>query len=90
MDYYLYDREAKKTTRLFSNRKELEGLPLAPMHSLTLKSRDGLDLVNYLTLPLQSDPDGDGTGSDADDLNFELLSHISPIGWDNVLLNGEY
>ena len=23
-------------------------------------------------------------GSDADDLNFELLSHISPIGWDNV------
>ena len=29
-------------------------------------------------------------GSDADDLNFELLSHISPIGWDNVLLYGEY
>ena len=26
----------------------------------------------------------------ADDLNFELLSHISPIGWDNVLLYGEY
>ena len=25
-----------------------------------------------------------------DDLNFELLSHISPIGWDNVLLYGEY
>ena len=25
-------------------------------------------------------------GSDADDLNFELLSHISPIGWHNVLL----
>ena len=24
-----------------------------------------------------------------DDLNFELLSHISPIGWDNVLLYGE-
>ena len=29
-------------------------------------------------------------GSDADDLNFQLLSHISPIGWDNVLLYGEY
>ena len=29
-------------------------------------------------------------GSDADDLNFELLSHISPIGWDNILLYGEY
>ena len=31
-----------------------------------------------------------GRASDADDLNFELLSHISPIGWDNVLLYGEY
>ena len=29
-------------------------------------------------------------GSDADDLNFELLSHISPIGWNNVLLYDEY
>ena len=30
-------------------------------------------------------------GSDGrTDLNFELLSHISPIGWDNVLLYGEY
>ena len=29
-------------------------------------------------------------GSDADDLNFELLSHISPIGWNNVLLYGQY
>ena len=25
-----------------------------------------------------------------DDLNFELLSHSSRIGWDNVLLYGEY
>ena len=34
---------------------------------------------------------GLGTGSDGrTDLNFELLSHISPIGWDNVLLYGEY
>ena len=30
------------------------------MHSQTIKSRDGLELVSYLTLPKWSDPDGDG------------------------------
>ena len=30
------------------------------MHSLVIKSRDGLDLVSYLTLPPGSDNDGDG------------------------------
>ena len=81
VDYYLYDREAKKAKRLFSNRKELEGIPLAPMHSLTLKSRDGLDLVSYLTLPLQSDPDGDGTPSEP--VPMVLFVHGGPWGRDN-------
>ena len=81
VDYYLYDREAKKATRLFSNRKELEGLPLAPMHSLTLKSRDGLDLVSYLTLPLQSDPDEDGRPSEP--VPMVLVVHGGPWGRDN-------
>ena len=81
VDYYLYDREAKKATHLFSNRKELEGLPLAPMHSLTLESRDGLDLVSYLTLPLQSDPDGDGTPSEP--VPMVLFVHGGPWGRDN-------
>jgi dipeptidyl aminopeptidase/acylaminoacyl peptidase len=30
------------------------------MHPVVIKSRDGLDLVSYLTLPKWSDPDGDG------------------------------
>lgn len=57
--YYFYDRQAKKATFLFTNRKALEGLPLAKMHPQTIKSRDGLDLVSYLTLPFGSDADGD-------------------------------
>ena len=60
VEYYLYEREPRKATRLFSNRKSLEALPLATMHARTLKSRDGLELVSYLTLPRESDPDGDG------------------------------
>lgn len=57
--YYLYDRDAKKARFLFTNRKELEGLPLQKMHPVLIRTRDGLDLVSYLTLP-RNDPDGKG------------------------------
>ncbi|MBL9122644.1 MAG: S9 family peptidase, partial [Planctomycetaceae bacterium] len=56
---YLYDRAAKQATFLFVNRPQLEGLPLAKMHPVVIKSRDGLNLVSYLTLPVGSDTDGD-------------------------------
>jgi dipeptidyl aminopeptidase/acylaminoacyl peptidase len=54
---YLYDRAAKKATFLYTNRKALDGLPLAKMHTPVIKSRDGLSLVSYLTLPVSSDTD---------------------------------
>ena len=57
--YYLYDRPAKKAKFLFTNRKAIEGLPLAKMRPQIIKSRDGLNLVSYLTLPIWSDSDGD-------------------------------
>jgi dipeptidyl aminopeptidase/acylaminoacyl peptidase len=58
--YYHYDRSRRKAEFLFSTRPALEKLALARMHALTLPSRDGQDLVCYLTLPVGSDPDGDG------------------------------
>ncbi|MFC3079160.1 S9 family peptidase [Phenylobacterium terrae] len=57
---YLYDRKAKKLTKLYVTRPALEGAPLAPMHPLEIKTRDGLTQVSYLTLPPGSDADGDG------------------------------
>jgi dipeptidyl aminopeptidase/acylaminoacyl peptidase len=57
--YYRYDRDKKKAEFLFTNTKALEGLPLTKMHPVVIKSRDGLDLVSYLSLPKASDPDGD-------------------------------
>jgi dipeptidyl aminopeptidase/acylaminoacyl peptidase len=57
--YYLYHRPEKKTTFLFTNRKSLEGLPLVKMHPVVIPSRDGLNLVSYLTLPKYADTDGD-------------------------------
>jgi dipeptidyl aminopeptidase/acylaminoacyl peptidase len=53
--YYHYDRPTQKARFLFTNRKSLEGLPLTKMHPRVLKTRDGLDLVCYLTLPPGSD-----------------------------------
>ena len=48
---YLYDREARTLRNLGSARPELEGVTLSPMRALTIRSRDGLDLVSYLTRP---------------------------------------
>jgi len=57
---YLYDRVNKKAEFLYSSKKDLENTPLAKMHPKVIKSRDGLDLVSYLTLPLDFDSDQDG------------------------------
>jgi dipeptidyl aminopeptidase/acylaminoacyl peptidase len=49
-----------KLVFLFNNRDDLEKYPLVKMHDRVIKSRDGLNLVCYLSLPPGSDPDGDG------------------------------
>ena len=59
--YYFYNRNEGKAKFLFTNRNSLEDLQLATMHSAVIKSRDGLDLVSYYTLPIDSDPDCDGS-----------------------------
>jgi len=48
---YLYDRGSGKVTKLFDQRPELTGAPLRPMKPVEIKTRDGLSLVGYLTLP---------------------------------------
>jgi dipeptidyl aminopeptidase/acylaminoacyl peptidase len=53
--YYLYDRDKKQAKFLFTNRKDWESLKLATMQPLTIKSRDGLNLVCYLTMPIGVD-----------------------------------
>jgi dipeptidyl aminopeptidase/acylaminoacyl peptidase len=49
--WHLLDRRTGEITYLFSARPKLEQIKLAPMHGVVLKSRDGLELVSYLTLP---------------------------------------
>lgn len=58
--FYLYDRKERKAKFLFTTRKDLENQPLVKMRPLVIKSRDGLDLVCYLTLPPESNPNDQG------------------------------
>lgn len=76
VEYWIYDREAKKAEYVFSNRPALEDLPLAKMHPTVIESRDGLNLVSYLTLPAWSDTDGDARPDEA--LPMVLLVHGGP------------
>ena len=58
--YYLYDAAERHATRLFSARPSLDEQPLVPMHSATITTRDGLEMVVYYSLPAGSDTDDDG------------------------------
>ena len=48
---YLYDRQSQSLRVLFEHRPVLSAAPLAPMHPVVIRSRDGFDLVSYLTRP---------------------------------------
>jgi dipeptidyl aminopeptidase/acylaminoacyl peptidase len=74
--YYLYNRSQKQARFLFTNRKALEGIPLAKTYPVFIPARDGLTLVSYVTLPIWSDPDGDGRPSQP--LPMVLLVHGGP------------
>jgi len=63
--FYLYDREEKQARFLFNSRDDLDEYELVKMHTPVIESRDGLNLVSYLSLPPNSDPDGDGRPNEA-------------------------
>ena len=58
--FYLYDRQQHVAHFLFTNRQALEKQLLVKMHSTVIKSRDGLNLVLYYSLPPGSDSNCDG------------------------------
>lgn len=78
--YYVYDRDSGEVRFLFTDRDALEGRPLARMHPRIVRASDGLALVSYLTLPADSDPDGDGVPESP--LPMVLWVHGGPWGRD--------
>eukprot|EP00904_Undaria_pinnatifida_P002339 jgi/Undpi1/12105/HiC_scaffold_41.g14078.m1 len=74
--YYRYDRQAGEAHFLFSNKDAWDRLTLAKMHPVIIKSRDDLNLVSYLTLPVANDPEATGRPDKA--LPLILLVHGGP------------
>ena len=81
LKFYLYDRANKQCKFLFSSRDDLDDYELVKMHTPVIKSRDGLNLVSYLTLPADSDPDGNGRPNEA--LPMVLDVHGGPWARDD-------
>ena len=71
--WYRWDRTAKKGALLFTAQPKLEGLALAEMKPVVIRSRDGLNLNSYLTLPVGVAPKG---------LPLILFVHGGPWGRD--------
>jgi dipeptidyl aminopeptidase/acylaminoacyl peptidase len=67
--FYAWDRASQKATFLFAARPQLDKATLAPMEVLEIKTRDGLSLPCYLTLP---------PGVPAKDLPMVLFVHGGP------------
>jgi dipeptidyl aminopeptidase/acylaminoacyl peptidase len=82
---WLYDRNSKRLVRLFDTRPELTGAPLVPMFAQEIKSRDGLNLVSYLSLPKSADPNG--TGKAAHPVPLVLFVHGGPWARDRFGAN---
>jgi dipeptidyl aminopeptidase/acylaminoacyl peptidase len=83
--YYLLDRDEQSLTELFRARPALVPHRLAPMHSIQTKSRDGLDLVSYLTLP--ADIQGDRP---PEPLPMVLVVHGGPWARDSYGYRGDH
>ena len=70
LEYFHFDRGRRQARRLFSSTPALEGAPLVKMEPVTIRARDGLALVSYLSRPRDSSP--------ADTLPMVLLVHGGP------------
>jgi dipeptidyl aminopeptidase/acylaminoacyl peptidase len=87
--FYRYVRSPeRKGIFLFNHRDDLGEYPLVKMHDRVVKSRDGLDLVCYLSLPPGSDPDGDGRPQKP--VPMVLLVHGGPWARDDWGYNSQH
>jgi dipeptidyl aminopeptidase/acylaminoacyl peptidase len=90
---YSYERPAAggsiggKATFLFSNRPALENLALSKVNPVVIKSRDGLNLVSYLTLPSWVDADKNAR-PDAGPIPMVLFVHGGPWARDSYGYSG--
>jgi dipeptidyl aminopeptidase/acylaminoacyl peptidase len=71
--WYVWNRDSKTGTLLFSAQPKLDNLQLATMKPVTIKTRDGMNMFGYLTLP---------AGVPPKNLPLVLFVHGGPWGRD--------
>jgi dipeptidyl aminopeptidase/acylaminoacyl peptidase len=71
-ELYLYDRSTKKARFLIRNRQWLSSENMADVKPVKIKSRDGIDLYGYLTIPKGKSPKSN--------LPLIINPHGGPIG----------
>ncbi len=86
--YWRYDRERRHAEPWFHTRPALEQYTLSPMHAVEIPARDGLKLVSYLTLPVESDADRNGVP--AAPVPLVLLVHGGPWARDEFGFNATH
>ncbi len=87
--FYRYIRSPeRKMVFLFNNRDDLADYPLVKMHDRVIESRDGLNLVSYLSLPPGTDPDNDGIPNEPVPLILDV--HGGPWARDGWGLNSTH
>jgi dipeptidyl aminopeptidase/acylaminoacyl peptidase len=69
--YYAFNRETKKLSKMFDSNPDILRFPRAPKKPIVIKTRNGLEMVSYLTTP---------PGLDPKKLPLVLLIHGGP--WD--------
>jgi len=97
---HLYDRKARRLSKLYDTRPELAGAPLVPMQAHEIKTRDGLTMVSYLTVPAsamsgqpdaksdaKSDAKPDPQGKPHQPVPMVLLVHGGPWARDDYGYN---
>ena len=72
----LWDRRSRRAVPLFSEYKQIDKFILSAMHPRTLRSRDDLSLMTYVSLPRGSDFEGRGLPDRP--LPMVLLVHGGP------------
>ena len=54
--YFLYNSKANQLRKLFSSRSQIDPKQMSTTQPISFKSRDGLQIHGYLTLPLNKEP----------------------------------
>ncbi len=86
LKYYLYNRNTQKADYLFTNNNKLANYELNNMQPVVIKSRDGLDLPSYISIPKNGIKDSDSLKTKKP-LPMILLVHGGPNARDYWGLN---